>query len=71
MSLREFHILFIVVSIAVCLGFGWWCLSNAGGSLLYMLLGVSSFGLGFGLVLYGRLYFKKLRELELGGRDAR
>ncbi len=57
MSLRAFHILFIIASIALAVGFGSWCVSRhlAGG-------GIFSFVAAGGLLVYGIWFFRKIRK---------
>lgn len=58
MSLRAFHILFIIVTVLLCLFVGLWGLRN--GSVA---LGVTFFVVGAVLIEYGRRFFRKLREI--------
>ena len=66
MSLKAFHILFIVVSTALCVFFGAWALrehSTHGGNL-YRGLGLASFGAGAGLVVYGVWFLRKMKGVS-------
>lgn len=67
MSLRFFHLFFIVVSIVVAIGFGIWSLRahSAGLDGAYLALGVMSLVAGVALVIYLFLIVKKLRRPEL------
>ena len=57
MSLRAFHIIFIIASVLLCLYVGLWAMrSNP-------ILGAISFLVGAALVIYGKKAFRKLREL--------
>jgi hypothetical protein len=58
MSLRAFHIIFIVVTVLLCLFVGLWGLRQ--GSVA---LGVTFLALGAALIEYGRRFFRKLREI--------
>lgn len=63
MSLKNFHLFFIMISIVAAAGFGLWCfLTEAGrrttGSTL---MGTLSFVLAAGLVIYA---FRFIRKME-------
>jgi hypothetical protein len=65
-SLKAFHILFIALSIVLSVGLGTWGIreymaSASGGALA---LGVVFFVTGFLLLLYGRGFLRKMREIE-------
>jgi hypothetical protein len=57
MSLKAFHILFIIASILLSIGFGVWCLQNS-SSGVYLIMAVVSLLAGAGLVIYGVWFFK-------------
>ena len=63
MSLKAFHIFFIVVSTALCVGFGVWAVDDFGrsGSGVHLALGVGSFIASGGLVWYGVWFLRKLK----------
>ncbi|MDB6029038.1 MAG: hypothetical protein JWM68_5261 [Verrucomicrobiales bacterium] len=66
MSLKAFHIVFIVSSILLTLGFGGWCLSNfmePGGSKRDLAAAVVSLVAAIGLFIYGRYFLKKLKNI--------
>jgi len=66
MSLKAFHILFIAASNALAIGFGIWELKSyfsAEGRLLDLCLGLGSFAVAAGLVIYGRYFLKKLKHV--------
>ncbi|MFQ5525653.1 MAG: hypothetical protein ACE5GX_05270 [Thermoanaerobaculia bacterium] len=65
MSLKAFHILFVVLCVLMCLGVGAWGTGEylASGSPTGLGLAVACFVLGAGLVLYGVKVYKKLAEL--------
>ena len=58
MSLKWFHIVFIVLSMLVSLGFGVWAVFNQ-----HMMLGVLSLGASAGLVVYANYFVRKARKL--------
>ena len=67
MSLKAFHVFFILVSIVLCFGFGLWCLEAwqfEGLSKLYAVQGVASFVAGFGLMFYLRSVLQKLKHVS-------
>jgi len=55
MSLRTFHIIFIVCSILVSIGFGYWAIRN-----LHHWTAVGSFALAVGLIFYEIKFLKKV-----------
>ena len=65
MSLKAFHIFFIVVSIALCVGFGVWSTQNfaRSGSWVELALGVGSFIASGALVWYGVWFLRKLKHV--------
>ncbi len=58
MSLKAFHIVFIVASALLSLGFGVWALTGNGA--LSAAAAVVSFLVGAGLVVYGVRFLKKV-----------
>jgi hypothetical protein len=66
MSLKAFHVVFIVASILLAFGFGAWALVNAStegqGSLRYY--GIGACVAGVGLVGYFAYVLKKLRNVS-------
>jgi hypothetical protein len=65
MSLRFFHILFISLCVLMSLFVGGWGVQQYLGqqSLGGLVLGISCFLLGFGLIVYGVKVYAKLKEL--------
>jgi hypothetical protein len=66
MNLRWFHALLILLSAALAVLFGVWCLAlygreHGGGSLL---AAVAAFGVSFGLVVYDSWFLRKTRTLR-------
>ena len=64
MSLKAFHIFFIVMSTALCVGVGVWATHDftRSGSSAQLALGVGSF-IGSGvLVCYGVWFLRKLKD---------
>jgi hypothetical protein len=66
MSLKAFHVVFLISAIALCLGFGAWeirvFLEERSG--LDLALGVCSLLGGVALVVYFRVVLKKLRDIS-------
>ena len=66
MSLKNFHIIFITLATLLSFGYGVWSVFyyNETGSKLYCFMGLSSFLIGFVLIIYGKKFFKKLSLLN-------
>jgi uncharacterized membrane protein HdeD (DUF308 family) len=65
MTLKAFHIFFIVLSTLLSFGFGVWALQDhaASQNVLHLTLGIISFVVGCLLMVYLRAFFKKVRHL--------
>ena len=66
MSLKAFHVFFVVVSVLCALGFGAWAISDylrtgSGGTLA---LGVLGFVAAVALVWYGLWFLRKLKNVS-------
>ncbi len=67
MSLKAFHLVFIIASILLALGFGGWSLMNyysAQGQRLDLALAVASAVVAVALVFYERYFLKKLKNVS-------
>ncbi|MCB1126825.1 MAG: hypothetical protein KDM81_10035 [Verrucomicrobiae bacterium] len=66
MSLKAFHLLFIVVSILLALGFGVWELATYrdGGATVDLVMGSASLVAAVGLGFYLRAVLKKLKNVS-------
>jgi hypothetical protein len=67
MSLKAFHVVFIVASIALAFGFGAWSLLNyraPSGTVWDLVTGLAAFAVGVGLVVYERYFLKKLKDVS-------
>ena len=66
MSLKAFHIFFIVVSTWLCVGFGAWAIRDFAqtGNLLHLALGVGSLLGSALLVWYGVWFLRKLKGVS-------
>ncbi|MBL9154871.1 MAG: hypothetical protein JNK37_20490 [Verrucomicrobiales bacterium] len=63
MSLKHFHVLFIVLAALFCLAFGAWALLVAGQGAEVRGMGIFSIILGGILAYYGAYFFKKARRI--------
>ena len=64
MSLKNFHLIFIAVSTLLAIGFGvWWFRAfTVSGDIGDLIMGISSCIVGFGLIVYGVRFRRKIRE---------
>ena len=63
MSLKYFHILFIVMSVLTTVGFGLWALLVNGLPGGFRVMGVFSLLGGVALLVYGFRFMKKLKSI--------
>ena len=67
MSLKAFHLVFIVASILLAVGFAVWALMNyfsPAGTLTDLALGIGGVAVAVGLVFYERYFLKKLKNVS-------
>jgi len=66
MSLKAFHIVFIVASILLAFGFAAWSFVSYshGGPLLHLWFGVGSLASGIVLVFYSKYFLRKLKDIS-------
>lgn len=64
MSLKAFHVAFVACSVLLAVGFGVWALAREGGGALYLGLGLTSFAVAAGLLVYGVWFLKKLKGVS-------
>jgi hypothetical protein len=66
MSLKAFHIFFILISSAMTFGFAVWAFLSfkSGGNSLMLAVAVASCVAGFGLIIYGVRFLKKLKHVS-------
>lgn len=67
MSLKAFHIIFVVASTLLTFGFAAWAVVqylNGAGTGGLLALGIGSFACGIGLIVYGRYFLRKLRNVS-------
>ena len=66
MNLRSVHAAVILMSAALAVLFGIWCLSLYGRehAVSSLIAGVASFGVSIGLVIYDSWFLRKTRTLQ-------
>ena len=66
MNLRWFHALLILLSAALAVLFGFWCLSRYGqeDGIATLVAAIISFAVSFGLVIYDSWFLRKTRTLR-------
>lgn len=67
MSLKAFHLVFIVAAILLTLGFAVWSLMNyfaPGGRMSDLVVGLSSIAAALALVVYERFFLKKFKNVS-------
>lgn len=67
MSLKGFHIVFIVFSTLLALACGAWCVwvNLVVGAPVFLAGAIVSFAAALALVIYGVWFFKKMKRLHL------
>jgi hypothetical protein len=66
MSLKALHVVFIVASIVLALGFGAWSLNEyfAGEPKVNLYFGIGSLISGLGLIFYCRAVLRKMKDIS-------
>ena len=66
MSLKAFHLIFIIAAIALAVGFGVWLANNyfTDGGVMNLVGALASFGVAVALVFYERYFLKKTKNLS-------
>jgi hypothetical protein len=66
MSLKAFHLVFIIASIVLAFGFGIWLavVFFKQGGVMNLIFAIASFGAGVGLIFYERYFLKKTKNLS-------
>jgi hypothetical protein len=66
MNLRWVHAMLILLSAALAVLFGVWCLAQyeQGGAVASLLAAVAAFAVSFGLVVYDSWFLRKTRTLR-------
>jgi hypothetical protein len=65
MNLRWVHAVLILLSAALAVLFGFWCLSRygRGDGVVTLVAGITSFAVSLGLVIYDSWFLRKTRTL--------
>ncbi len=65
MSLKNFHIVFISLSILLAFGFGIWGINfySVSDNTAQFSLGIISILVGVGLIIYGRKIYQRLKKI--------
>jgi len=66
MSLKAFHLVFIIASILLAFGFGIWMAVTffKEGGVANLIVGLVSIAVGVGLIFYERYFLKKTKNLS-------
>jgi hypothetical protein len=66
MSLKAFHLIFLISAVILTLGFGAYSIINYmnGSSFAFLAMGIFSSILGVALCVYGRFFLRKLRHIS-------
>ena len=67
MSLKAFHIVFIVFSTLLAVALGAWCIwvNLVEGQPVFIAGAIASFACAVGLVIYGIWFYRKMKRLRL------
>ena len=67
MSLKAFHIVFIMFSTLLALGAGAWCvwINLVEGAPIYLAGGIASFAAAIVLIVYGVWFYRKMKRLRI------
>ena len=67
MSLKGFHIVFVVFSTLLAVGLGAWCIwvNLVEGTPIFLAGAIASFAAAVGLVVYGVWFYRKMKRLRL------
>jgi hypothetical protein len=67
MSLKAFHIVFVVFSTLLALGVGGWCVwvDLVEGAPVYLAGAIASFVSAAALVVYGVWFYRKMKRLRI------
>lgn len=66
MSLKAFHVVFIIASFALALGFGFWALREwrAGEGGGYAAMGIASLAIAAAIIPYSIWFLRKLKRVS-------
>src|ERR1051326_3727883 len=67
MSLKAFHIVFVIFSTLLAIGTGAWCLwvDLVAGAPLYLAGAIASFAAAVALIIYGVWFYKNMKRLRI------
>jgi hypothetical protein len=67
MSLKGFHIVFIIFSTLLALGIGGWCIwvNRVEGAPIYLAGAIFSFVAAVALMVYGVWFYRKMKRLRI------
>ena len=67
MSLKAFHIIFIIFATLLALGVGGWCIwvNLVEGAPIYLAGAIAAFVCAGGLVIYGFWFYRKMKRLGI------
>jgi hypothetical protein len=67
MSLKGFHIVFIIFSTLLALGVGGWCVwvDLVEGAPVYLVGAIASFVIAVALIIYGIWFYRKMKRLRI------
>ena len=67
MSLKAFHIVFIIFSTLLALGVGLWCVwvDLVEGAPIYLAGAIASFVAAVALMVYGVWFYRKMKRLRI------
>ena len=67
MSLKGFHIVFIIFSTLLAVGIGAWCIwvDLVEGAPIYLAGSICSFVVAVALVVYGVWFYRKMKRLRI------
>jgi len=67
MSLKAFHIVFIVFSTLLAVGVGLWCVwvNLVEGAPIYLAGAIGSFVTALALIIYGVWFYRKMKRLRI------
>jgi len=67
MSLKGFHVVFIIFSTLLAIGVGGWCVwvDLVEGAPVYLAGAIASFAAAVALIIYGVWFYRKMKRLSL------
>ena len=67
MSLKAFHIVFVIFSTLLALGVGAWCVwvNLVEDAPVYLVGAIASFASALGLIIYGVWFYRKMKRLRI------